>query len=317
MKKIALEEHFYIDGFPHPARDNAATADPSYFKYAMPRLSDVDELRIAAMDQAEIEIAVLSHFAPGPHSEPDTQKAVAAASRGNDALAAIVARRPARYRGFAMLAMHDPSAAADELERAVKQLGFVGALLNGQTQGCYYDDPRYIPFWERVAALGAPIYLHPGHPVAPPAVCVGYPGLPGAIWGWGAETGAHALRLVLSGLFERFPTLTVILGHMGEALPFSLWRIDSRYHITKPKVALKNDPSHYIRNNFVVTTAGVFDHPPLMCALETMGEDRVLFSVDYPLEYPDQAAAFIESASLSEARRQKICWGNAARVLRL
>jgi 2,3-dihydroxybenzoate decarboxylase len=315
MKKIALEEHFYVEGFPHPTRDNRADADPTFYAYAAPRLPDVDAMRIADMDAAEIEIAVLSHFAPGPHAERDTQKAVAAASKGNDQLAAIVARHAARYRGFAMLAMHDPKEAADELERCVRQLGFVGALLNGQTQGMYYDDARCLPFWERVAALGVPVYLHPGHPQEVPAVYQGYRGLGGAVWGWGAETGAHALRLVLSGLFDRFPTLTIILGHMGEALPYSLWRIDSRYGIGTHKVKLQKKPSEYIRGNFVVTTAGVFDPIPLRCAIEAMGEDRVLFSVDYPLEYPDQAARFIEDAPMSEARRRKICWDNAARVL--
>ena len=317
MKKIALEEHFYIEGFPHPARDNEANADPVYFRYAMARLPDVDALRLEAMDKAGIEISVLSHFAPGPHAERDAAVAAKSAQRGNDVLAGYVARHPTRYRGFAMLAMHEAKAAADELERCVRQLGFKGALINGQTQGLYLDDPRYLPFWERVAALDVPIYLHPGHPVAPPAVCEGYPGLPGAIWGWMAESGGHALRLVLSGLFDRLPQLTVILGHMGEALPFMLWRIDSRYGITKPKIRLRKPPSQYIRENFVVTTAGVFDHAPLACAVAAMGDDRVMFSVDYPLEYPDQAASFIESAPLTEERRAKICWNNAARILKI
>jgi 2,3-dihydroxybenzoate decarboxylase len=317
MKKIALEEHFYLEGFPHPSRENRADASDSYIAYALPRLPDVDAQRLADMDAAGIEIAVLSHFAPGPHGEPDAQKAIAAASRGNDKLAEIVARHRTRYRGFAMLAMHDARAAADELERCVKQLGFVGALLNGQTQGTYYDDPRVLPFWERVAALNVPIYLHPGHPQETPAVYQGYRGLGGAIWGWGAETGGHALRLVMSGLFDRLPSLTIILGHMGEALPYSLWRIDSRYAIGRHQVNLQKKPSDYIRGNFYVTTAGVFDHVPLRCAIDAMGEDRVMFSVDYPLEFSDQAAAFIESAPMTEARRKKVCWDNAARVLKI
>jgi 2,3-dihydroxybenzoate decarboxylase len=317
MRKIALEEHFYIEGFPHPTRANEANADPGYFRYAMQRLPEVDGLRIAAMDQAGIEVAVLSHFAPGVHAERDAAAAATSASRGNDVLAGYVARHPTRYRGFAMLAMHDAKAAAAELERCVRQLGFKGALINGQTQGLYLDDARYIPFWERVAALGVPIYLHPGHPQTMPAVYEGYPGLAGAIWGWMAETGGHALRLVFSGLFDRIPGLTVIVGHMGEALPYMLWRIDSRFGIVKPKVKLDKKPSQYIRENFMVTTAGVFAHEPLMCALAALGDERVMFSVDYPLEFPDQAAAFIESAPLSEERRAKICYGNAARVLKI
>ena len=317
MKKIALEEHFYIEGFPHPSRDNQADASAAYIDYALPRLPDVDNLRIADMDRAGIEIAVLSHFAPGPHAERDDAKANIAAQKGNDGLAAIVARHPTRYRGFAMLAMHDPKEAADELDRAVRQLGFKGALLNGHTHGVYLDDPRYLGFWERVAALDVPIYLHPTHPVTTPAVFEGYPGLGASMWGWMAETGGHALRLVLSGLFDRLPRLTILLGHMGEALPFLLWRIDSRFKIYKPKVALQKPPSHYIRENFMVTTAGTFAHDPLLCTLSALGEDRVMFSVDYPLEYSDQAAEFIDTAPLTETVRAKVCYGNAARVLKL
>jgi 2,3-dihydroxybenzoate decarboxylase len=317
MRKIALEEHFYLEGFPNPARDNVATAEPDYWNYAVPRLPEFDALRLGAMDAAGIEISVLSHFAPGTHAERDAAKAVAAAKRGNDALAEQVARHPSRYRGFAMLAMQDGKAAADELTRTVRELGFKGALINGQTQGVYLDDARYLPFWERVAELDVPIYLHPGDPMVLPAVYEGYPGLGRSIWGWMGETGGHALRLVFSGLFDRLPGLSVILGHMGEALPFLLWRIDSRYGIYKPKVRLARKPSDYIRANFYATTAGNFAHAPLACTIETLGEDRVMFSVDYPLEDSAVAARFIESAPVAEAVRAKICWDNAARVLRI
>jgi 2,3-dihydroxybenzoate decarboxylase len=317
MKKIALEEHFYVDGFPHPMKADPGRSDPGFHRYAVERLPEFDELRLGAMDQAGIEISVLSHYAPGAHGERDTAAAVKAARRGNDVLASEVSRHPTRYRGFAMLAMHDPKEAADELERAVRQLGFKGALLNGHTHGVYLDDPRYLGFWERVAALDVPVYLHPTHPVTVPAVYEGYPGLGGAMWGWMAETGGHALRLVLSGLFDRLPKLTIILGHMGEALPFLLWRIDSRFGIVKPKIALKKPPSHYIRENFMVTTAGTFAHDPLLCTIAALGDDRVMFSVDYPLEYSDQAAQFIDTAPVSEDVRARICYGNAARILKI
>jgi 2,3-dihydroxybenzoate decarboxylase len=210
-----------------------------------------------------------------------------------------------------------PREAASELERAVRQLGFKGALINGHTQGTYLDDARCLPFWERVAALDVPIYLHPANPMTIPAAFEGYPGLSQATFGWAAETGGHALRLVLSGLFDRFPSLTVILGHMGEALPFYLWRIGSRFKITEPKVALQEMPSEYIRRNIVVTTAGAFSPEPLRCAIDAMGLDRVLFSVDYPLEDSDAAAEFIETAPMSEAEREAICFRNPERVLRL
>jgi 2,3-dihydroxybenzoate decarboxylase len=162
-----------------------------------------------------------------------------------------------------------------------------------------------------------PIYLHPANPMTIPAAFEGYPGLAGAIFGWAAETGGHALRLVLSGLFDRFPSLTIILGHMGEALPFYLWRIDSRFKIGEPKVALRELPSAYIRANIAVTTAGAFSPEPLRCSIDAMGLDRVLFSVDYPLEDSDEAARFIETAPLSEAEREAVCFRNAERLLRL
>jgi len=158
----------------------------------------------------------------------------------------------------------------------VKELGFKGALINGHTRGVYLDDERCLPFWERVAALDVPIYLHPANPMMIPAAFEGYPGLAQAIFGWAAETGGHALRLVLSGLFDRFPSLTIILGHMGEALPLYLWRIDSRFKISEPKVSLRQMPSAYIRRNIAVTTAGVFAPEPLRCAIDAMGLDRVL-----------------------------------------
>jgi 2,3-dihydroxybenzoate decarboxylase len=213
--------------------------------------------------------------------------------------------------------MQDPREAADELERAVKELEFKGALINGHTQGVYLDDARCLPFWERVAALDVPIYLHPATPMTIPAAFEGYPGLAQAIFGWAAETGGHALRLVLSGLLDRFPSLTIILGHMGEALPFYLWRIDSRFKISEPKVPLRQMPSAYIRRNIAVTTAGAFSPEPLRCTIDAMGLDRVLFSVDYPLEDSDDAARFIETAPLSDVEREAVCFRNAERVLRL
>ena len=213
--------------------------------------------------------------------------------------------------------MQAPAAAAGELERCVRQLGFKGALINGHTNGVYLDDGSYLPFWERVEALAVPVYLHPVHmPVRPP-VLADYPGLAASMWGWTAETGGHALRLVLSGLFDRFPRLNVILGHMGEALPYLLWRIDSRFKIYRPKVGLERLPSDYIRRNFFATTAGACQTEALVCAMQALGADRIMFSVDYPLEDSAQAARFIEAAPISEREREMICWRNAARLLQL
>jgi 2,3-dihydroxybenzoate decarboxylase len=242
---------------------------------------------------------------------------VSEAKRANDGLAAEVARHPTRYAGFAHLPMQDPGAAANELERCVRQLGFKGALINGHTNGVYLDDPAYLGFWERVQDLDVPIYLHPVQMAMRPPVFDGYPGLAASIWGWTAETGGHALRLVLSGLFDRCPRLKIVLGHMGESLPFALWRIDSRFKVYRPKVALQMLPSDYIRRNFFATTAGACQPEALVCTIAALGADRVLFSVDYPMEDSMEAAQFIETAPIGETDREKICWRNAAALLRL
>lgn len=317
MKKIALEEHFWTEGFPHVGRIAADLFEPWFQRLIIAGLSDFSELRLAAMDRAGIEVSVLSLISPGVQVERDHAKAVSAAARVNDFLAAEIEKHPTRYAGFAHLPMQEPTAAANELERCVRQLGFKGALINGHTNGVYLDDAKYLPFWERVQALAVPIYIHPVHmPVRPP-VFEDYPGLAASMWGWTAETGGHALRLILSGLFDRFPALAIILGHMGESLPYVLWRIDSRFKIYRPKVKLDRMPSDYIRRNFFATTAGACQTEALLCAIQALGADRVMFSVDYPLEDSAEAARFIETAPLSEQDRDMICWRNAARLLRL
>jgi 2,3-dihydroxybenzoate decarboxylase len=317
MRKIALEEHFWTDGFPHTAKTGADLFEPSFLRAIAAALPDFSELRLAAMDAAGIEIAVLSLVSPGVQVERDHARAVREAQQANDVLAAEIDRHPMRFAGFAHLPLQEPEAAARELERCVRQLGFKGALVNGHSNGIYLDDARYLPFWERAAALGVPIYLHPVHmPVRPP-VLADYPGFAASMWGWTAETGGHALRLVLSGLFDRFPTLAIILGHMGETLPYVLWRIDSRFRIYRPKVKLEQPPSAYIRRNFFATTAGACQSEALACAIAALGADRVMFSVDYPLEDSAEAARFIETAPITERERELICWRNAARMLGL
>jgi 2,3-dihydroxybenzoate decarboxylase len=317
MKKIALEEHFWTDGFPHTGKIGADLFEPWFLRSITARLSDLSELRIAAMDEAGIDLSVLSLNSPGVQTERDHARAASEAHRANDFLAAEIAKHPTRYAGFAHLPMQEPDAAARELERCVRQLGFRGALVNGHTNGFYLDDARYLPFWEMVQALAVPVYIHPVHmPIRPP-VLEDYPGLAASMWGWTAETGGHALRLVLSGLFDRFPKLNILLGHMGEALPYLLWRIDSRFKIYRPKVELERLPSDYIRRNFFATTAGACQTEALICAMQALGADRIMFSVDYPLEDSAQAARFIETAPISEQEREMICWRNAARLLQL
>jgi 2,3-dihydroxybenzoate decarboxylase len=316
MKKIALEEHFWTEGFPHTGKIGADLFQPRFLRSIAARLPDFSELRIAAMDEAGIDVSVLSLNSPGVQAERDHARAVSGARRANDLLAAEIAKHPTRYAGFAHLPMQEPDAAASELERCVRQLGFRGALINGHTNGVYLDDARYLPFWQCVQALAVPVYIHPVHMPARPAVLEDYPGLAASMWGWMAETGGHALRLVLSGLFDRCPKLDIILGHMGEALPYLLWRIDSRFKIYRPKVELERLPSEYIRRNFFATTAGACQPEALVCAMQALGADRIMFSVDYPLEDSAEAARFIEAAPISEQEREMICWRNAQRLLR-
>jgi 2,3-dihydroxybenzoate decarboxylase len=317
VKKIALEEHFWTDGFPHTGKIGADLFEPSFLNSIGHALSDFSERRIAAMDQAGIEMSVLSLVSPGVQTERDHARAVREAQRVNDFLAARSRSIPRAMPGSRICRCRKPEAAAEELERCVRRLRFKGALINGHSNGVYLDDARYLPFWQRVEALAVPIYLHPVHmPVRPP-VLDDYPGLAASMWGWTAETGAHALHLVLSGLFDRFPRLNVILGHMGEALPSMLWRIDSRFKIYRPKVELELLPSRYIRRNFFATTAGACQSEALLCAIRALGAHRVMFSVDYPLEDSVEAAHFIETAPIGEQEHEMICWRNAAHLLQL
>jgi 2,3-dihydroxybenzoate decarboxylase len=237
------------------------------------------------------------------------------ARESNDFLAGEIAKRPARYSGFAHLAMQDGTAAADELERSMRDLGFVGAMINGHTLGQYLDHPSLTPFWERAQALGALIYLHPADPAAAMPVLEGTKGLKRAGWEWGVETGSHALRLVYSGHFDRFPRTTLALGHLGETLPYLLWRLDGRAKFYGVKLGRR--PSDYIRDNVVVTISGMFSAEPLACAISALGHDRIMFATDYPFEPLDEASEFIDHAVLSDDVRDGICFATARRLLRL
>jgi 2,3-dihydroxybenzoate decarboxylase len=196
-------------------------------------------------------------------------------------------------------------------------LKFHGIMINGQTLGHYLDEAQYDPFWERAEALRAPVYLHPGNPVSQHVSYAGHPVLVGPTWSWTVETATHALRLVFGGVFDRFPNATVLLGHMGETLPYLLWRLDSRFRIGAGAPELKRNPSDYIRDNIAVTTSGVASLDPLRCALSALGEDRVMFSVDYPFEETAPAADWMDTVQLDAALRRKVAHANAEALLRL
>ena len=315
VKKIALEEHFLSPGLVDYWRPTMTEVPAPATEQLFKRLTDFGELRLQTMDKAGIARAVLSISGPGVQAERDAATATRLAAESNDFLAAEIQKRPERYSGFAHLAMQDAKAAADELERSMRELKFCGAMINGHTNGKYLDDRSYDVFWERAEALNVPVYLHPTDPLVPAPVLDGVPALRRATWEWGFETGSHALRLVFSGLFDRFPKARLLLGHMGETLPYLLWRFDSRAKLYGVK--LEQPPSHYIKRNIWVTVSGVFAAEPLYCALGALGRERVMFAADYPFENAEEAGHFMDTVPLDEALRADIGYNNAAKLLGL
>jgi len=320
--KIALEEHVAIE---------ATLGDSKVFGGHVwdtlgPRLLDVQEMRLREMDKHGGELMILSLNAPAVQAIHDVKRAIEIARQANDALAAEVRKRPNRFAAFAALPMQDPEAASSELTRCVKELGFVGALVNGFSQigspdnVTYYDLPQYRPFWRTVEALGVPFYLHPRNPL--PGAIAAYEGhnwLLGPNWAFHAETAVHALRLIGCGLFDEHPNLQIILGHLGEGIPAYLWRIDHRNNWMKAphKYAAKKTVADYVRNNFVVTTSGNFSTSALDQAIAEIGIERVLWSADYPFEDISDAADWIDQAPLSEEDRGKIARTNALSLFKL
>ncbi len=319
MSLIALEEHYAWD--PASAGNVVATWLDTNNPIGHQRLYDRGPLRLEQMDAAGIDFQILSLFDPGVQDETDVARAIDLARRANDDLAESVRATPARFGGFATLATQDPDAAAAELERAVTDLGLVGALINGHCQGRYLDDPAYERLFASAESMGVPIYLHPTtpHPAVMAAWFAPYvdDGMHLASWGFGAETGTHVLRLIYSGLFDKFPGLQMIIGHLGEMLPFAAYRIDRYYGLGGgggSRTALQRLPSDYLRSNFHVTTSGNFSPPAFACTLDVLGADRVMFSVDYPMDDNLTGAAFMASYPMDEATRRKVSSENAIRL---
>jgi 2,3-dihydroxybenzoate decarboxylase len=317
--KIALEEHFAM---PDTIGDSKGFVGPETWKILERRLLDFQCERVEQMDQTGLERMLLSLNAPALQAIPDTAKSIDIARRANDVLAENVNKRPDRFSGLAALPMQDPDAAARELERCVRDLGFRGALVNGYSQvgsadHCvYYDIKDYWPFWATVAKLDVPFYLHPREPSQRRAY-EGHPWLIGPAYGFAAETGLHALRLMGSGLFDAYPNLTIILGHLGEGLPYNLFRIDQRIAWSPMGFPAKRKISEYFAENFYMTTAGNFRTQTLIDAILEVGADRVLYSTDYPFEEATEAATWFDVCSISEADRRKIGRLNAQKLFKL
>jgi len=320
--KIALEEHWAIDETLHIAGQPIAAS--AWWEELSRLLVDFRDKRLAGMDANGIEFAIVGLNSPALQAILDPAEAAAVARRSNDILAEEVARNPRRFAGFAGLPMQDPAAAARELERCVTQLGFKGAMVNCFTQrhvpdsAVYYDLPEFRPFWATVAALDVPFYLHPRLTI--PSRAQSYDGhrwLYSPAWDFGSETALQALRLIGSGLFDEFPGLQVVLGHLGERIPFDMWRIDNLMAKMPVSYPAKRRVSDYMRENFHLTTSGQFHDTPFRCALAEMGAARIMFSVDYPYEEMGPAAAWFDNTALSDADRLRIGRTNAIRLFKL
>ena len=323
MRTIALEEHFWTAELAAPPGTGPLA---TWGQRVDDQLRDLGRSRLADMDASGIDVQVISHVAPAAQALTGAE-GLARAREANDQLAGAVRAHPDRFAGFATLPTADPQAAADELERAVLELGLIGAMIHSTlgSNGAFLDEARFAPLLDRFERLDVPLYLHPAPP--PSALRdVLYRGLPPAVagrlatgaWGWHAEAGLHVLRMIATGVFDRHPGLRLIVGHCGEMVPFMLDRIDAMLDPARlGPASMARLPSEYFLRNIWVTTSGLFSLPPVLCTVQVLGVDRVLFSVDYP--FGDNAAgrALLDALPLAPADKAKIAGGNAEQVLGL
>ncbi len=324
MRTITIEEHFLSNSFRERMnKDNqgGSSQGNGMSPELQTKLSDLGSTRLNDMDASSIDFQVISHTASGAISLP-AQESIGVIRAANDQLAEAIAAHPDRFAGFALLPMGDPAAAVAEMERAIRSLGFKGVMINGTTNGLFLDDPSFLPILEQAVALNVPIYLHPAPP--PPSVRNAYyTGFDPAVnfvlstagWGWHSETGIHSLRLILSGVFDRLPTLQIIIGHMGEMLPFMFDRINNT--LAPAAKNLQRRLPEYLLQNFFITTSGFFTDPPLLLTLQVMGADRIIFSIDYPYSTNAQGRTFLDNASISPTDKEKISHLNVERLLHL
>ncbi|MGW7069427.1 amidohydrolase family protein [Streptomyces sp. NPDC054855] len=320
LRIIAIEEAIILPGLitQGTALNGAIPFKPEVTAEWFKRLPDVTQYRLADMDANGVTMQVLSLTPPGVQMQPDAAIAVRDAQVANDALAAVIDTHPTRFGGLAALPLQDPQAAVREARRAIRDLKMAGFLVNGHTNGHYLDEPQFRPVWAALEELGAALYLHPTPaPAGEWGLLKGRPELVGPLYSWAAETGGHALRVILGGVFDDFPGAKLIVGHMGEFLPFQAPRLDVQIRNINTKVPLKKKPSEYLRENIAITTSGVMDDTMLQAAIKSVGIDNVLFAIDYPFEKSEQAVGFLRSAHLSSHDRRKIASGNSERILKL
>jgi 2,3-dihydroxybenzoate decarboxylase len=321
--KIAFEEHCAIEETLGETRNFAG--DSGMWDEFTEQILDLDDRRLEHMDKSGIELAVLSLNAPGVQCITDADEAMDVARKGNERMAEAVARHPDRYAAFAALPMHDPVAAAGELTRCVRDLGFKGCMVNGFQQVGnpdnvkYYDLPEYRDFWATVSELDVPFYLHPRMQIPSRAENYeGHPWLMSAPWGFAVETSIHALRLCGSGVFDDHPNLKICIGHLGENIPFGLWRIDARMRFSRRNYRGKRPLGDYFRENFHVTTSGNFNDAAFRCTLDVLDHDKIYFCADYPFEKMEDAAGWYDNTDvISNEDRLRIGRTNALNLLNL
>ncbi|HYL89962.1 MAG TPA: amidohydrolase family protein [Burkholderiales bacterium] len=324
MKVIAIEEHFLTPMY----REHVAANQYRNFYLAsrgdmmghdiMAENMDLGAGRLRHMDEQGVDMQVLSFGSPGCQMF-SADVAIPMAKDANDRLQQAVEKHPARFAGFAALPTADPKASVEELERCVTKLGFKGAMIHSHQQGEFLDAKKYWPIWERAEKLGVPIYLHPAlpHPQVVKAYFDGYEELARAPWGFAVDTSCHFLRLVFSGLFDAYPKLKIILGHLGEGLPFAMHRLnDHSMHAAKRR-GLKKPPIQYLRDNLVVTTSGNWFEPAFVCTLLALGADSIVFAIDWPYESNKVGMDFFRHLSISDSDKEKIAYRNAERLLKL
>jgi 5-carboxyvanillate decarboxylase len=328
IRRIATEEAFAIpeqfDGYRALGRSTWSSPDVVFWSRVLRNpdtrlvdaLLDVDDARIADMDANGVDVQLLLLTSPGVQIF-DADTATEMAELANDRLADAIARHPDRFAGLATFAPQDPARAAHEMQRAIRELGLNGFVVNSHTEGEYLDQERFWPILEAAEALDAPIYIHP-RPL--PQSAIG-PYLDqelwAGIWGYAAETGLHGLRLITSGVLDRFPRLKIVLGHMGEGLPFWVYRMDYMSRLLRQIGAQKHyelDPSEYLRRNFLVTTSGMNHHPPLELCLKVLGAENVMWAIDYPYQRTPECVEFMDSAPVGDAVRAELYAGNAERA---
>jgi predicted TIM-barrel fold metal-dependent hydrolase len=317
--KVAIEEHFVFPEYEEYV--SKAWMSPEMHKRMVGRLSDIGGSRLEQMEASGIQLAVLSLVTEGIQAEPDTARAVLKASKANDMLAEVIEHYPGSFAGLATVALQDPDEAIKELQRSVRELGLKGVCVNGftttQEGGDYYDHEKFLSFWQCLEELDVPLYLHPRYPLpSQRAIYDGRPELLGSTWGFGVETATHAMRLITSGLFDRVPRAQVILGHLGETLPFTLYRMQGRMKALRGS-DLKKPVTEYLHENFHIATSGNFHTPTLLGALMEIGADRVMFAVDYPFEEMIEASEWFDGVPIASHDRTKIGRENAVNLLSL